>query len=138
MSPYLNLIGEALPDTQSLVWIPQDDLEALLQAQLPPDPGQAPVSPGCQSQRGDAQQHHVPMVGGTLLGGGEQRLDDLQSLHGRVFVEVVRAAGLAGRSDQSDAVVLDQNSRPDHGAVQLGEPGTQTSCYCLEMIQICK
>lgn len=70
--PHLDLISEALSNIESLVWIPQYDFEAFLQTQLPPNSGQPSVGPCCQSQRGDPQQDHVTVVGGTLLGSIKQ------------------------------------------------------------------
>lgn len=59
---HLDLINEALSNIQSLVWIPQYDLKALFQTQLPPDSGQPSMGPRCQSQRGDPKQDHVTVV----------------------------------------------------------------------------
>lgn len=119
---YLDLFNEALPDTQGFVWVPKDDLKTLLQTELSPHTGQFPMGPGSQSQGGDPQEHHVTMARGTLLGGSDQRLNDLQGLHWGVFVQIVAASDSAGRSHQRHAVVLDQDCGSDHSAVQLREP----------------
>lgn len=134
--PHLNLISEALSNIQRLMRIPQYYFKSLLETQLPPNSGQSPVGPRCQSQRGDSQQDHVTMVGGTMLGSGEQRLHNLQGLHGGVFVEVVGGADSAGRGHQSYAVVLNQNCSPDHSTVQLRKPGRKMARNAIKPCEV--
>ena len=129
LSIHLDLISEGLSNTQSLVGISKYDLKALLQTQLSPHSGEPAMGPGSQSQRRDPQQHHVAVVGRTLLGSREQGLHNLQSLHGRVFVQVVGAADSAGRSHQGYAVVLDEDCGADHSAVQLRDPGRKKETF---------
>lgn len=62
---------------------------------------------------------------GTLLGSGEQRLHDLQGLHGGVLVEVVGVTDSAGCRHEGHTVVLDQNRSPNHCTVQLEKPGRE-------------
>lgn len=55
-------------------------------------------------------------------------------------MEIVATADSAGCSHQSHAVVLDQNCRPDHSAVQFREPGSERDCQrgsCSVLVQTC-
>lgn len=82
----------------------------------------------------------MTVVGGTLLGSSEQRLDNFHGFHRGVFVEIVGTGDSARHSHQSYTVVVDQNCGPDHSTVQLWKPAGErktdskgvlsVSCLC--------
>lgn len=114
----LELVQELLAYGQGCSRASQDDLEAILKAQAITDLAEPLESQRGQGQRGDAQEHHWPVVGRAASGGAEKALHHLQRFHGGVLLE----PGAAHSRHQCQSVVLHQHVGPDDGTVQLGKP----------------
>lgn len=117
---HLELLHEVLPDSDARAGVAQNDLKVLLQCQPRSHVGQPLVGHGRQRRAGHPQQDHEPVATGALLRGVDEVLGDLQRLHRRVVLHLREAA----HGHHSGCVVLHENKRPDHRAVQAGEPAT--------------
>lgn len=118
---HLELLHKVLPDGDAGAGVAQDDLKVLLQCQARAHVGQPLVGDSRQRRAGHPQQDHQPVAAGALLRGVEEVLRDLQRLHRRVVLHPREAA----HGHHGGGVVLHKNKRPDHRAVQAGEPATR-------------